>query len=117
MTLYALYQSRLDAALPPVAIGERFCWFAALLPPIHALVHRLWGQLALFGAGLLGIVLFALVFGSDIVFWLYIVLALAVGFAAPGARRAALARRHDFIGYRFAADADLARIAMMEARA
>ena len=46
MTLYAILRS--DTGALPQAVPEKFSWFAALLPPVHALAHRLWGQLVLF---------------------------------------------------------------------
>lgn len=116
MTLFALYRSRTDAAAPPVAVGERFSWFAALLPPVHALAHRLWGQLALFVAGVAGIAVLDVYLEPNLSFWLYLLLALAFGFGAPGARRRALLRRgYAPAGYRFAPDEDLARVALLEA--
>ena len=51
MTIFALYRSADDPTALPVAVSERFSWFAALLPPVHALVHRLWDQLGLFVLG------------------------------------------------------------------
>jgi hypothetical protein len=50
-------------------------------------------------------------------FWLYLLLAFAFGFAAPGAERRALKRRgHTAIGHSFAANEDLARLAVLEKR-
>jgi len=115
LTLYAILTPRPGTAALPEAVPDKFSWFAALLPPVHALVHRLWGQLALYLVGL-AIVIFAQRWiGADAAIWLYILLAIACGFAAPGARRRALARRgFDEAGYRFAPDADLARLSAME---
>ncbi|KQN73667.1 DUF2628 domain-containing protein [Devosia sp. Leaf64] len=116
MTLFALYRSP-DATALPAAVAERFSWFAALLPPVHALVHRLWDQLGLFviSAGL--VVLAGRFLGSETAFWLYLLFAVAFGVAAPGARRRALERREfKEAGHRFAGDADLARLAVLEPR-
>lgn len=113
MTLYAILKS--DAGALPQAVPEKFSWFAALLPPVHALTHRLWGQLVLFVLGIAALVFAAPYIGADAVIWLYILLAIACGFAAPGARQGALKRRgHAAAGYRFATDADLARLASLE---
>lgn len=113
MTLYAIFRS--DAGALPQAVPEKFSWFAALLPPVHALVHRLWGQLVLFVLGIVALVFAAPYIGPDAVIWLYILLAIACGFAAPGARQRALKRRGlGPAGYRFAPDPDLARIASLE---
>ena len=85
MTLYSLFTRNgadgPDAA--PQAVAERFSWFAFLLPPVYALVHRLW--LAFLG---LVVVILALGFagrwlGGDAAFWLYGLMALWFGFEAP----------------------------------
>lgn len=117
MTLFALYQSVDDPTAMPVAVPERFSLLAALLPPIHALVHRHWDMLALFVIGL-GLVIAADRFlGPEAGIWLYVLLAAAFGFAASGAERRKLKRRgHAGIGHYFAADADLARLAVLEKR-
>ncbi|WP_323014918.1 DUF2628 domain-containing protein [Devosia sp.] len=114
MTLFALYQSPAEAGLP-MAVGERFSWFAFLLPPVHALLHRHWGQLGLFVLALAVLVLGARFLGAEAACWLYLPVALAFGFAAPGAGRRALRRRgYAPAGHVFAADADLARLAFLE---
>ena len=116
MTLYAILRS--DAGALPRAVPEKFSWFAALLPPVHALAHRLWGQLVLYVLGIVALVFAAPFVGTDAVIWLYILLAMACGFAAPAARQRALGRRgYARAGYRFATDPDLARIATLEDRA
>ena len=117
MTLFALYRSVDDPPALPVAVSERFSWFAALLPPVHALYHRLWDQLGLFVLGLAALIFGARYLGPDATLWLYILLAIACGFAAPGAQRRALKRRgFAGLGHRVATDADLARLAVMESR-
>ena len=117
MTLYAILMPRPGSSALPQAVPEKFSWFAALLPPVHALVRRLWDQLVLFIAGLAAILASQPFIGADAAIWLYILLAIACGLAAPGAERRALMRR-GFIpdGHRFASDADLARLAVLEAR-
>ncbi|MGV3574453.1 MAG: hypothetical protein ACO1O4_04855 [Devosia sp.] len=117
MTLFALYRSVDDPTALPVAVSERFSWFAALLPPVHALLHRHWDLLCLFVVGLVALIFGARYLGPDASLWLYILLAIACGFAAPGAERRALKRRGLVsAGHRFAVDADLARLAVMESR-
>lgn len=117
MTLFALYRSVDDPAGLPQAVAEKFSWFAALLPPVHALVHRLWDQLGLFVLGLGAVVVASRFVGPDASLWLYILLALACGFAAPGAQRRAILRRgFAAAGHRIATDADLARLSVMESR-
>ena len=118
MTLFALYRSVDDPTALPVAVAERFSWFAALLPPIHALTHRLWDQLGFFVLGAGALIVAARYLGPDATVWLYILLAIACGFAAPSAQRRALKRRGFApLGHHLSADADLARLAAMEARA
>lgn len=118
VTLFALYRFVDDPTVLPMAVSERFSWGAALLPPIHALLNRHWDQLGLFVLGFGAILVSARFIGPDAAFWLYILLAIACGFAAPGAARRALKRRgFDPFGHRFAPDADLARLALVEKRA
>ena len=113
MTLYAILRS--DTGALPQAVPEKFSWFAALLPPVHALAHRLWGQIVLFVLAIVALVFAAPYIGADAVIWLYILFAIAFGFAAPGARQRALKRRgYGPAGYRYAPEADLARIASLE---
>lgn len=115
MTLYAIFAPRPGSAALPEAVAEKFSWFATLLPPVHALLHRLWDQLALYLVGLAAIIFAERWVGADAAIWLYILLAIACGLAAPGARRRALQRRGLVTaGHRFAPDADLARLSAME---
>lgn len=115
MTLYALYRSETGAL--PEAVPEKFSWFAALLPPLHALVHGLWGQLALVVLAVAALLAGIAIIGAAAALWLYLLVALACGFAAPGARRRALRRRgYVAAGHYFAADAALARLVLLEAR-
>ena len=115
MTLYAILSPRPGSGALPQAVPEKFSWFATLLPPVHALVHRLWDQLALFLVGLAVIVFAERWTGPDAAIWLYILLAVACGFAAPAARRRAYLRRgYQPGGHRLADDSDLARLAAME---
>ena len=117
VTLFALYRSADDPTALPVAVAERFSWFAALLPPVHALAHRLWGQLGLYALGIGAIALGAPFVGFDATVSLYILLALACGFAAPGAERRTLARRgFRPLGHQLAGNADLARVTAFEVR-
>ncbi|KKB78819.1 hypothetical protein VW35_09980 [Devosia soli] len=117
MTLFALYRSVDDPTALPVAVAERFSWFAALLPPVHALVHRLWGHFGLAVLALCLVMIAGRFLGAEAAFFLYALLAIGFGFAAPGAQRRALHRRGlASLGHRFAADADLARLAVLESR-
>ncbi|MHA6299524.1 DUF2628 domain-containing protein [Devosia sp. CAU 1758] len=118
MTLYAILMPKPGRAPLPEAVAEKFSWFAALLPPVHGLIHRLWDQLVLFIVALAAIIVAQPYLGADAAIWLYILLAIACGLAAPGAHRRALRRRgYRPAGHRYAADADLARIAVLESKA
>ncbi len=90
MTLYSIYARPEQAA--PAAVPDRFSWFAALFPPVFALVHGLWLALA-------GMVLFVALLafvaawvGPEAGFWLYVLAAFLFGLEASGLRRAKLAR-------------------------
>ncbi len=114
MTIYAVFDK--DATEVPAVVPERFSWFAALLPPIYALAHGLWLELALYAIALVLLSLSTAVIGGAAAFWIYVVFAIAVGFEAATLRRAAL--RHQ--GWRFrshvvAASADLARLEGLKA--
>ena len=97
MTLYSVY-ARPDHA--PVLVADRFSWFAALLPPVYALVHRLWVSLLLWVAAIAVIAGGAMWIGGEAAFWCAVLLGLCFGFEAPAARHRALTRR----GYAHAAD-------------
>ena len=114
MTLYAIHMPKPGSPALPQAVPEKFSWFAALLPPVHALAHRLWDQLALYLVGVAAIVIAERWTGFDASIWLYILLVVACGFAAPGAKGRALKRRGLLpTGHRFADSADTARLAAM----
>jgi hypothetical protein len=90
VALFSVY-ARSDAT--PVVVADRFSWFAALLPPLYAVVHGLW--LALIG-WIVGVVLLCLLgswIGGGAAFWLYVLSAVLIGFEAPTLRRRRLGRR------------------------
>ena len=108
MTLYSVYARNADA---PTAVPDRFSWFAALLPPVYALVHGLWLLLLGWVLALLLFGAFALWGGDAAAFWLYVIGATLLAFEAPALRRGKLvstgwSHRTDLI----AADADLALV-------
>ncbi|HQZ12912.1 MAG TPA: DUF2628 domain-containing protein [Devosia sp.] len=116
MTLYSVFDRRQNEA--PEVVPDRFSWFAALLPPVYAALHRLW--LALIGWVLLmiGVGLIGTFFGAELGFWVYVLLAILIGFEAPALRRLGLRRR----GYLYrseliAAAPDLAQVIWMKRRA
>jgi hypothetical protein len=117
VTLFAIFDAKPGKSLAPAAIPEKFSWFAALLPPVFALVHGLWLELIGFVVALVALSFAAPWLGPDATIWLYILFAVAIGFAAPGLRRHKLAvGGWTHRGDRVAADADLARLAALESR-
>lgn len=105
MTVYSVY-ARSDAV--PTLVADRFSWFAAILPPVYAIVHGLWAALA---GWIVGVVLLSVLagwIGGGAAFWIYIAIAVLTGFEAPTLVRRKLGRGG--WGYRtdiVAADADL----------
>lgn len=91
MTLYAVFDRRLDEA--PAVVADRFSWFAALLPPVYGLAHRLWLGTLLWLVLAAAIGTAGMWLGEDVGFWLYVLLAILSGFEAPGFRRRKLRRR------------------------
>jgi len=91
--------------LETVYLEDRFSFLAFLLPPVWALVHRLW--LEALGWLVVTVALggLALLIGDATANGLYFLFALWIGFAAP-ALRAANLRRRGFrdMGYVGAAD-------------
>lgn len=98
MTIFAVYDRATEPA--PLVVADRFSWFAALLPPIFALVHGLWLELAVYVLGLIGLFFASAFIGDAASFWIYVAFAVWLGVEAAGLRRAALARR----GWRFRTD-------------
>lgn len=117
MTLFAIFDLRPGLSSAPAAIPEKFSWFAALLPPVFALAHGLWLELLGFVVALVALSFAAPWLGPDATIWLYVLFAVAIGFAAPGLRRHNLALRGwRHRGDRVAGDADMARLGALESR-
>lgn len=115
MTTYSIFERRPDEA--PAAVPEKFSWFAALLPPVFAVAHGLWIEFVAWGVALAGLVALATVIGGDAALWLYVLLALFIGFEAPAFRRWSLSRS----GWRHAAEivapaADVAEVEWIKRR-
>jgi hypothetical protein len=91
VTLYSVFE-RADE-LAPAVVPEKFSWFAALLPPVYGLVHGLWLGLILCVAAVIVLAFSSVWIGAEAAFWLYVVLALAIGFEAPALRRRKLEAR------------------------
>jgi hypothetical protein len=115
MTLYSVFDRRQNEA--PEVVPDRFSWFAALLPPVFAIVHRLWLPLVVWLVLVVAIGLLGVVLGPDMGFWTYILLSAFIGFEAGALRRRGLRRR----GYLYrseliAAAPDLAQVDWMKRR-
>jgi hypothetical protein len=90
MTVYSIFekpQAKAAKDRAPVAIAERFSWFAMLLTPVFALVNGLWLLLVFWVALVMGLAYAARVIGPEAAFWLYAVVVLFLGFEAPALRR------------------------------
>jgi len=111
VTLYAILDPKPGRAALPAAIPEQFSWLAVILPPVFLLRHGLWLELVFFVLAVTALVLAAAVIGDDAAFLLYCLVALWLGFAASGLRRAGL-RRGGWSerGLQVAASADLAQL-------
>jgi Protein of unknown function (DUF2628) len=90
MTVFSIYQADAEA---PEAVPERFSIFAALVPPVYALVHGLWLELIGFIVLLVLVGVLGVLAGPDAAALSYAAIALLIGFEAPALRGAALHRR------------------------
>ena len=114
VTLFAIYERHSTA---PTAIPEKFSWLAFLLPPVFALVHGLWLLLIGYVVAVIALGFAAAILGGGATFWLYVLVALWIGFAAPSLRRRALAHRGwSHRGDRVAAAPDLAALSWLESK-
>ena len=114
MTLFAIYDR---SSAVPAAIAEKFSWLAFLLPPVFALVHRLWLLLIGYIVAVIALGFAATILGGGATFWLYVLFALWIGFAAPSLRRHALVHRGwSHHGDRVAAAPDLAALSWLESK-
>jgi UPF0716 family protein affecting phage T7 exclusion len=98
-------------------VADRFSWSAALLPPLHAMVHGLRAMLVLWVTKVIGLVAISPWIGGGAAFWLYVLVAVWFGFAASGfARRKAGAAR-TYQGDWVAEGEDAALVAYLKGRA
>jgi len=88
VTIYSVFERPNEIA--PTVVPEKFSWFAAVLPPVYALVHGLWLGLFAYVAAVVAIVAASLWLGGEAGFWLYVLLAVLIGFEAAGFRRGKL---------------------------
>ena len=96
VTLYSVYERHNEAS----AVADRFSWFAALLPPVYALVHGLWLMLLGWVVAVAAVVALGWYGGGEAAFWTYILGAILIGFEAGTAHRRALRHR----GFAYAGD-------------
>ena len=115
MTLYSLYR---DENQDPIAVADRFSWSAALLPPVHALVHGLWLLLAGWVLVTMAIAALGVWVGGEAGFWLYVLFAILIGFEAPAFRRVKTAKTGGtYQGDYFAPSEDLALVEYLKRQA
>ena len=94
MTVYSIFEkpqgkaakNRVPLLVPPVAVADRFSWLAAILPPVFAVLNGLVLLLIFWIALAAGLVYASRVIGADAAFWLYVVVAIFLGFEAPAFR-------------------------------
>jgi len=111
VTLYAIFDPQPGKPALPVAVPEKFSWLAAVLPPVFFLRHGLWLECLAYGLKIVALVILAGFIGDDAALLLYGLLAIWLGFAAPGFRRHGLSwRGWRHRGDRIAASADLAQL-------
>lgn len=110
MTLYSVFD-RISEPSEPVAVPEKFSWFAAILPPLYMLRHGLWLALLGFVVVVVALSMLSLAIGDGATSWLYILSAILFGLEAGALRRAKL-RRQGFVhgAEIIAAEADLAEV-------
>jgi hypothetical protein len=116
VTLYSVFD-RTSGLSEPVAVPDRFSWFAAILPPLYMLRHGLWLALLGFFVIVVALSFLSLVVGDGATFWLYVLTAILFGFEAGTLRRAKLWRRG--LSYRtdiIAGGADLAEVEWLKGR-
>lgn len=106
MTLYSLYRAENQE---PIAVADGFSWFAALLPPLYALLHGLWLLLAGWLVLVAAVVALGVFGGATAAFWTYVLAALLIGLEAGTFHRRALRHRGwRHIGEYLATEPDLA---------
>jgi Protein of unknown function (DUF2628) len=91
MTTYSIFE-REGPDREPVAVAEKFSWFAALLPPVFALRHGMWVRFALYLLVVLALSAASLWIGEAAAVWLYLLFAVWIGLEAPGFQRRRLTR-------------------------
>jgi hypothetical protein len=116
MTLYSIFEKPQAKAAkkrvrfsPPVAVPDRFSLLAMLLPPVFALLNGLWLLLVFWVVLVLGLGCASRVIGAEAAAWLYVLVAVFMGFEASAFRRDGLfARGYQWRGDLIATAPDLA---------
>lgn len=90
MTIFNAYQSAKSGET--ICLPDRFDWFAFLVPPVWAIAHQLWRELAVMIVGLIVLALAAGYFDLPF-FALYLAGALWLGIEAHQIHGRALLRR------------------------
>ncbi|OYW98433.1 MAG: hypothetical protein B7Z15_22130 [Rhizobiales bacterium 32-66-8] len=111
VTLYAIFDPKPGRPDLPAAVPETFSWLAAMLPPVFLLAHGLWLELVAWLLGVVALLVLAGVMGDEAALALYVLVAVWLGYAAPGLRRHALHwRGWSHRGERVAVTADMAQL-------
>src|SRR3569833_4284612 len=117
MTVYSIFEkpqgkaakNRAPQPAPPVAVPDRFSWTAMLFTPFFALFNGLWLLLVFWVALVLGLAYVSRGIGVDAAGWLYVLVAVFLGFEAAAFRRdGLLARGYVWRGDVVASGEDLA---------
>ena len=95
MTVYSIFEkpqrkaakNRAPPPVPPVAVADRFSWTAMLFPPFFALFNSLWLLLVFWVALVAGLAYVSRVIGVEAAGWLYVLVAVFLGFEASAFRR------------------------------
>ena len=98
MPLYQILKRTTDRPMPisdddSVLIVEKFNWWAAIFTPIWTLSHNMWVETIIWVAAIIGLSALTAFIGSEAATWLYIIMALWIGFEAPSIRASSLKRR------------------------
>ena len=101
MTVYSIFEkpqgkaakNRAPTLIPPAAVSDRFSFTAAIVPPLFALFNGLWLLLIFWIALVVGLAYVSRVIGADAAGWLYVLVAVFLGFEAPAFRRDGLLAR------------------------
>jgi hypothetical protein len=114
VTVYSIFEkpqgkaakNRVPRLIAPVAVPDRFSWVAAIVPPLYALFNGLWLLLIFWIALVVGLAYVSRVIGVEASGWLYVLVAVFLGFEASAFRRDGYLARID----RLVAMADIVKL-------